>query len=797
MPELKSTPRTSRYGGAPEASLRGLFQALRRNRWLVLAITGSVVALVAVYTAMVTRMYETEAILRITTKDAGRGMAELGGLGLPGMGQDELETELGILRSRRIAEAVVDSLDMHVKLLVPREPRDSVIRVLRAGPDAMDGVYTLRLREDGGYTLRAEKPRRAIRIPPRVEIGQPFQVGNVTLALAPSLRKAAPDKIRFVVQPFQQSVGEVRGGLFVYRREGKLIGVRFRSSDPQLAAAVANEVAQSFVDYKVGTAGSAVAFLTEQTASYARQLQEAGARLSGYREQERVVSPGEEATQQVRGVAALRAERERLQTERESLARILAGANQAVRQGGTTSAYRQIATFPSFIANPTAQGMLQGLTGLEQRRSELLAYRTPGAEEVRQINQQIGELELQLYRFGNNYLRSLGSQIASTNQALARSGRELEQVPGRDTRFGQLALGQDLLKETFVRLHQRLTEAEIQNATEREDTRVIDPALVPGAPVSPRPMVNLVLASVLGLMMGLAAALGREMLDTKVRSASDTESATDGMPVLGTIPRIHVALGTANGSRLASGSNKLRRLAPSPETLLAQRLVTRQDPRNAASEAYRALRTNITFASDEGAPQVLVVTSAGPGDGKSTSSANLAITLAQQGRRTLLVDADLRDGLLHRVFGVRQDPGFTDLLLERTSLDEAVQQVDVGDIGVPLHFLPSGTFSPNPAELLGSDHIRQLMAELRKRYEVVVFDAPSLNLVTDAAVLGRAADATLLIARMGATEKEALQHATAQLRHLRVPVSGVVLNDFSGAYSGELHGGDGRDGKSS
>jgi capsular exopolysaccharide synthesis family protein len=211
--------------------------------------------------------------------------------------------------------------------------------------------------------------------------------------------------------------------------------------------------------------------------------------------------------------------------------------------------------------------------------------------------------------------------------------------------------------------------------------------------------------------------------------------------------------------------------------------VTQSEPRNPASEAFRALRTNISFAQDGDAPQVLVVTSASLGDGKSTSAANLAIALAQQGSRTLLIDADLRQGLLHRSLGGSQEPGLSHLLLGRVTLTEAVRQVAVGEAGVPLHFLPSGSFPSSPAELLGSERMRQLLEKTRSRYDTVIFDAPPLNLVTDAAVLGRVADATLLVVRTGVTSKDALQEATAQLYRLRIPIAGIILNDFDAERS--------------
>jgi capsular exopolysaccharide synthesis family protein len=187
----------------------------------------------------------------------------------------------------------------------------------------------------------------------------------------------------------------------------------------------------------------------------------------------------------------------------------------------------------------------------------------------------------------------------------------------------------------------------------------------------------------------------------------------------------------------------------------------------------------------DGAEQsrLLVLTSATPDEGKSISASNLAVTLAQQQIPTLLVDADLRRGSLHERFATAREPGLSEVLRGDSTLNDAMHELRLEEYGIPLYFLAAGSFPPNPAELLGSDRMRRFCEEVRKRYRAIIFDAPPLNLFTDAATLGREADATLLITRAGVTEKEALEHAVAQLQRLGAS-GGVVLNDVhsNGGY---------------
>jgi capsular exopolysaccharide synthesis family protein len=226
---------------------------------------------------------------------------------------------------------------------------------------------------------------------------------------------------------------------------------------------------------------------------------------------------------------------------------------------------------------------------------------------------------------------------------------------------------------------------------------------------------------------------------------------------------------------------------------IAERLVAGRDPRSAVAEAFRILRTNISFSRMGEPPRSLVFTSPTPGDGKSTSAANLAITLVQQGLRCLLVDADLRRGFLNDAFKVRREPGLSNLILGRATLESAVVQIDLGESG-KLDFLPTGTVPPNPAELLASAEMQALLARLTAGYDAVILDAPPLTLVTDAALLGSYADGVVLVARAGVTDRGAVIHALEQLRAVRAPVLGAVLNDvdqrkeqYYGSYSAGAH----------
>jgi non-specific protein-tyrosine kinase len=198
------------------------------------------------------------------------------------------------------------------------------------------------------------------------------------------------------------------------------------------------------------------------------------------------------------------------------------------------------------------------------------------------------------------------------------------------------------------------------------------------------------------------------------------------------------------------------------------------NPRSPATEAYRTLRTNLTFAALDKPIETLVVTSAAPGEGKSTVLANLAVTMAQGGRRTILVDADLRRPGLHEIFGIVNDRGLTTMIVEEAVLDDP----PLIDVGVDnLWLMPSGPMPPNPADILGSRKMEEVIAALRARADLVLFDAPPIIAVTDAAVLGTKVDGVLLVVCAGRTRREHAQRARELLERVHVRIVGAVLND--------------------
>jgi capsular exopolysaccharide synthesis family protein len=273
----------------------------------------------------------------------------------------------------------------------------------------------------------------------------------------------------------------------------------------------------------------------------------------------------------------------------------------------------------------------------------------------------------------------------------------------------------------------------------------VSPAEIPKAPVSPKPVRNLALALAIGLLLGAALAAARHSLDTSVKSLEEIEE-TSGEPALGSVPYD----ASVNRAPIIGG----------------------QQTHGHRAEAYRKIRTSLQFVDVDRTHKVLLVTSSVPAEGKSVTACNLALSLAEAGRRVLLIDADLRRPRAGRYLGLPSGAGLTSVLLNKSTHEAAVQSWGL----TPFWVLATGAIPPNPSEMLGSQHMHKLLDELRAEYDVIIVDAPPVLPVADALAIAPACDGAILVVRYGKTRRDQLAQTTAALRKAEVDVLGTVLN---------------------
>lgn len=772
---------------AAELSNRQLWNLLSRNRFILAACTAATPLLSYGLALLVTPVFQANSSLSIEKqKTAVSALADVKGFGASDL---DINAEMELLGSRSLAEATADTLALHVLvrtrfefgsergLFSPPRPlsRSEVFAAVSAPRDIEPAQLTFREEKRGTFSVFELATGRLVG---RARVGEPVTVGRLHFTLASSA--AVHEAFDVAVVPFGDAVGGVRGALSIQRpsRESNTVLLGFESTDPEIARRVPNTLGRLFIESRRGIlkaeARSTVKFLREQRDTLSRQLVAAEDALVQFRTSRRVAaSPQEtsmeqsELSRQQTDLAVRRADLAQVQQAIAAVTapRVASETNSAVP--GSSVLWR-LAAVPGLHA--VLESRLAALAELEEKRRLLLVRRTPTDPEVRALDDRLADTEAQLIEAARTYERGLRDQLSALDRDLERRLRNVEALPAADVELARLDRQYRVIEQLFLTVQSRLKEAEISEAVDDSRLRVLDSADTPGAPIRPVPGQYVKIGIFIGLLLGVGLAFLREALDRTVHTQEDMQQVTGGAS-LGVIPHIRAREARALQSLVD-------RLAPTVgDQRAADRIVTVRDPGNPIAEAYRSLRTNLAFSRPDAPPKIIVFTSPTPRDGKTTTAANLAIVLAYQRLRVLLIDADMRRGTVHEIFDVVPEPGIANLLVGGTRAADAVRVIEISK-GIVLDVLPLGTYPPNPAELLGSDRMDQLIGEFRKSYDVVIFDAPPVNLVTDAAILGAKADGVVLVGRANFTERASLAFATEQLRQVRATLLGFVLNDF-------------------
>ena len=531
-----------------EPTMRDTVSSVSR-RWIVPALAGGTLfSLVAAWTFLATPRYQSRALLRIDSRAAASPMLDelkaLPGIGLMGLGSDELETEIGVLKSQRMADAVLDSLALTVRVRQPAGSRAAILRARTMAPATAGAVVDgsdvdARLRftraDDGQYRVEITQQEGDLAVPTSWAPGDSTVVGRLQLQLLPALRTAGPATIELDLLPRYKAMELFEKRLDIRTQEGgsHLVSITFEDADREVAAAVVERLVAEYLAYTLQNEraddGVRTGELRREVAAFAKRLADAEERLRAFKEQRRLVIPDEQATAQLKRISLLRTQLDGLEVERTALARLLALVTTRSANDADPSAYRQLATFPSLIANRAIQDYLMSLVELENARSTLSLRRTSDNDEMQQLTGRIAELERQLQRVGAQYLESLEQQIAVATQAVKEQTTDLDLFPRQEMDYVRLLRERTILNEGYVLLQKQLKQAELQTAMRTEKVRVVDAPRVANVNdvAFPRVAVQLLLGLVLGVAVALVIAFGRDVLGAhdSQANASDHQNA--------------------------------------------------------------------------------------------------------------------------------------------------------------------------------------------------------------------------------------------------------------------------------
>lgn len=764
-----------------EVVLPAVWGIVHRHRWLLGICTLVGLGAGLGLATLQTPRYEASTSILVGAESQPLSAVEMQ---IP-VGEDVVGTKMEVLKSRRLARAVIDSLRLQVRIADPVNlPRAQVLSDIRVAPDAAPASYRFSRTQGGGFLITEEGTDRRVGT---AAPGQRVELPSVAMTLSPGA--AARDEFTVEVRSAAATLSELAGELEIRQPSDKvnIIQVAYRGTDPNLVRDVPNVLTARFVELQESVrkteARNAVHFLREQLDTLATQLTMSEERLKDFRESERVVDPQLEASTRITRLAQLQADRGALESERAALAALLADVRaQAARTGpNESSPYRTLVSFPSLLRNPAASELLSSLAAMENQRAQLIVRRKPTDPEVQVLTARIRELENQLGAVATTYLQGLTNQVRAMDQNVGQFRAELDRAPAQEVQYERLSRQPEVLQQMYALLQTRLKEAEISQAIQDPGVQVVDAADLPAEPKVFNPFVIGFGSAVFGLLFGIVLAFAREYTDRAVRTRAEVQAAM-GVPVLGLIPN-----GTsADRGRALPGATRLLPATDRAETRWSLRrshdaapvptlLIHAADAPTPLSDAYHRLHANILFARPETEVKTLLFTSPLPGDGKTTTASHLAITLAQSGLKVLLIDADLRRGTVHQLFGADRVPGLSDLLGDQPVLDGVLRTADVGR-GKSLRYIAAGATPANPVQVLGSEEMRSLVECAAQEYDKVIIDSPPLHLFPDASVLSGLADAVLVVARAGETPFEALVDAAEQLRRANTRLVGGVLN---------------------
>jgi len=433
-----------------------------------------------------------------------------------------------------------------------------------------------------------------------------------------------------------------------------------------------------------------------------------------------------------------------------------------------------VADVPQLRENPIFQGLMQKRQTASAEYLDAVNQYGPNFPKVQRLQAQLKDLDQLIQKEQVNTLnrieidyREAKQRETLLTQALDQQKVETNEMAERMVEYNILKREAEANKTLYDGLMTKLKEVGISAALQSSNIRVVDPAMIPAYPSRPAKARNIALAFLVGLVGGIGLALMREYLDNTVKTRDDIETLAR-LPSLAVVPQFDGS--STNGSR----KRLLQGIAPNGHEKRIE-LVAQHLPKSQMSEAFRALRTSLLLSQPGRPPQVILVTSALPREGKTTAAANLAVTLAQLGDSTVLVDADLRKPGVGRLLnmGNGKYAGFSSYLAGVSSLDlVTVPHPDIPNLAA----IPTGPLPPNPADLLSSHKLADAIAELRTKFKFVVIDSPPIMAATDAVILSVQTDGVLLVVRSGETPKEAFTRTRDLLISVKCHILGVVLN---------------------
>jgi polysaccharide biosynthesis transport protein len=581
--------------------------------------------------------------------------------------------------------------------------------------------------------------------------------GAIDLVKKPFAHEAPPEPAqpKAVDETGTQSarIDEFLGGLTILPvRNSRLVEIRYNSTDPVFAANAANALAKAYIEqnmeFKFSASKDAVDWLDQRLTEQKHALEVSEAALQAYKERNGAVSVADNVSNiVVQRLADLNTALTKAKTERINKEAYFNQLKSAQSSGGLDA-------FPTVLSNDYIQKLRSDLADLQRQEAQLAERYGPRAEQMIKVrsaiesaNAKLQVEQAKIVESVRNEYQAARAEEESLQNALDSQKNEALSQNRKGIEYGVLQREVESNRQIYDSLMQRTKETGITSEQRASNVRVVDPAETPRGPISPNVQRDVSISFGISLIFALGLAFFFEQLDNRIRTPQELKAHLP-IPFLGMVPAV-------------------RGKDVSPNPLMIDKMI----PAN-FNEAFKTVRTNVLFSSAEEGLRSLVVTSAGPGEGKSIVAGNLAIALAQAGQRVLLIDADMRRPRVHEIFGNNQEPGLSNVLTGNAKASEAIRKSTVHG----LWLLTSGHIPPNPAELLGSRRYLDFISSLEDHFDWAILDTPPVLVVADSSIAANHASGVVFVVASDKTNRHAAREALEQLEASNAHVVGSILN---------------------
>lgn len=707
-----------------EVNLYDYLRVLRKHRWTIATVFAVIFVSVIIFTYTATPIYRSTTRL-IIEKDDPKVVSIQEVMSVDSSGLDYYQTQYKIIESRSVAREVIKRLKLRESEEFVPKPKDTLIDNIQLTlSDAIAYVESL---------LKMEKPPKVIDDTRESEDEAPIVTGFIK---------------RIKVTPIRNS---------------RLVDIGFETKDPELSAKIANTLARAYIDLNLETklraTQEAVVWLNSRIEEERKKVDQAERALLKYKLDHNIIT--DFFSKDVETITAqklatlnsmvIEAEAKRMEAETRH--------KQAVSLKSTPE---MLDSIPEVMNNDLVQKIKAMEVELFKRKSELSKRYGANHPQIIGIQNELNTLEARkaqeverVTNSLNNAFKVAQAREQSLKKSLGDQKGESFSLNAKAVNYTALKREAESTKEMYDIVVKRFKETSMTENIRTGNIRVVDAAEVQKFPVSPKKTQNVLLGLIVGLFLGIGLAFFLEYLDNTIKTPDDIKERLK-LPYLGPVPVIAAMNGNPGNPEL------------NPE----EGLVTISSPKSTASESYRGIRTSLLFSAADNAPRIILVTSSAPSEGKTITSANLAVTMAQAGNRVLLLDCDMRRPKMHRVFNIPRDRGISNILVGNCTVDEAIIHTTIPGIDIVV----SGPVPPNPSEMLGSQRMTKLLADVRDRYDRIIIDSPPLTAVTDAVILSRCVDGVLLVIRAAETHREIIKNAIGLLNNANAHTLGAVLN---------------------